>query len=188
MVYNGIIKGKFVNLRSITLEDAEFSYNIRSDERFRDTVGQPAPSLEAQKDFIEWQMKEPDDYYFVVLNKKGERIGLYGVYNFHDGMAEVGREVNMGSSVEALEVSLLVNEFCIKELGITRLCSVIYANNPKHISDAIKRGGIRLGTENRGGHEAVYFEHDILHDNATMLKIRKMIDKLYESQNKREQI
>ena len=57
MVYNGIIKGKFVDLRSITLEDAEFSYNIRSDERFRDTVGQPAPSLEAQKDFIEWQMK-----------------------------------------------------------------------------------------------------------------------------------
>ena len=89
MVYNEIIKGKFVDLRSITLDDAEFSYNIRADERFRDTVGQLAPSLEAQRAFIDWQMKEPDDYYFVVLNKKGERIGLYGVYNFHDGMAEV---------------------------------------------------------------------------------------------------
>lgn len=182
MVYDKVIVGKFVDLRSITLDDAEFSYNIRADERFRDTVGQLAPSLEAQKEFIEWQMKEPDDYYFVVLNKKGERIGLYGVYNFHDGMAEVGREVNMGGSVEALEVGLLVNDFCINVLGITRLCCVIYANNPKHISDAIKRGGVCLGKEIRGGHEAVYFEHDILHDNATMKKIRRMIDSLYKKQ------
>ena len=69
MVYPEVIHGMFVDLRSITLDDAEFSYNIRADKRNRDTVGQLAPSLEAQKDFIRWQMQEPNDYYFVVINK-----------------------------------------------------------------------------------------------------------------------
>ena len=47
MVYPEVIHGMFVDLRSITLDDAEFSYNIRADKRNRDTVGQLASSLEA---------------------------------------------------------------------------------------------------------------------------------------------
>lgn len=184
MVYDGIIKGKFVDLRSITLEDAQFSYDIRADERFRDTVGQLAPSVEAQRAYIEMQMAKPDDYYFVVLNKKGERIGLYGIYDLHDGMAEVGREVNIGEPMETLEVSLLINDFCVNVLGITKTCSVIYSNNTKHISDELKRGGKHLRTERRGEHEALYFEHDLLNENATVKKIRGMIDRLYEMQQR----
>ena len=112
MVYPEVIHGMFVDLRSITLDDAEFSYNIRADKRNRDTVGQLAASLEAQKDFIRWQMQEPNDYYFVVLNKKGERIGLIGAYDMHDGMAEVGREVNVGEPTETMEVGILIRSFC----------------------------------------------------------------------------
>ena len=81
MVYDKVIVGKFVDLRSITPEDAEFSYNIRADKRNKDTVGQLAESVDAQRRYIENQMQKPDDYYFVVLNKKGERIGLIGVYD-----------------------------------------------------------------------------------------------------------
>ena len=33
MVYDKIIVGKFVDLRSITPDDAEFSYNIRADKK-----------------------------------------------------------------------------------------------------------------------------------------------------------
>ena len=80
MVYPEVIHGMFVDLRSITLDDAEFSYNIRADKKNRDTVGQLAPSLEAQKDFIRWQMQEPNDYYFVVLNKKFTGYKFFPLY------------------------------------------------------------------------------------------------------------
>ena len=78
MIYDTVIRGKFVDLKSITLEDedVEFSYQIRKEEKNSKTVGQLASCLEEQRNFIKWQIKEPGDYYFVVWNKKGERIGL----------------------------------------------------------------------------------------------------------------
>ena len=178
MVYPEVIHGMFVDLRSITLDDAEFSYNIRADKRNRDTVGQLAPSLEAQKDFIRWQMQEPNDYYFVVLNKKGERIGLYGVYDIHDGMAEVGREVNIGEPTEIMEVGLLVRDFCKNVLHLKNTCFVIYANNLKHISDSVKTGADFKGRIQRSGREALYFEQNLYNEPAGVKKLKILLQKL----------
>ena len=180
MVYPEVIHGMFVDLRSITLDDAEFSYNIRADKRNRDTVGQLAPSLEAQKDFIRWQMQEPNDYYFVVLNKKGERIGLIGVYDMHDGMIELGREVNIGEPMETMEVGLLMGDFCRNILHISKICFVIYANNPKHISDSIKKGACFKKKVLRGSHDAYYFEQDLSLQNEISQKIKKLLTKMYQ--------
>ncbi len=184
MVYPEVIHGMFVDLRSITLDDAEFSYNIRADKRNRDTVGQLAPSLEAQKDFIRWQMQEPNDYYFVVLNKKGERIGLFGVYDIHDSIAETGREVNIGEPMESMETVILVQRFCRDILGLNKVYGVIYANNKKHISDAIKSGGQNQHLVQRSGHDAYYFEYDLLQENPAMRKIKKLLEKVYLSRKR----
>lgn len=179
MVYPEVIHGMFVDLRSITLDDAEFSYNIRADKRNRDTVGQLAPSLDAQKDFIRWQMQEPNDYYFVVLNKKGERIGLYGVYDIHDGMAEVGREVNVGEPTERMEVGLLVADFCEKVLNLKKICYVIYANNIGNLNNAKKRGGKFIKMVERGGHDAMYFEQCLGIGNPGAKKVRFTLERLF---------
>ena len=180
MVYPEVIHGMFVDLRSITLDDAEFSYNIRADMRNRDTVGQLASSLEAQKDFIRWQMQEPNDYYFVVLNKKGERIGLIGAYDLHDDMIEVGREVNIGEPTEIMEVDFLIRKFCKEILNIHKTCCVVYANNPKQIKNVLRRGAIEKSKVNRSGHEAIYFEQNIDVSNATLNRISEMLKKLHK--------
>ena len=179
MVYPEVIHGMFVDLRSITLDDAEFSYNIRADKRNRDTVGQLAPSLDAQKDFIRWQMQEPNDYYFVVLNKKGERIGLYGVYDIHDGMAEVGREVNVGEPTEIMEVGFLVADFCREVLKLKRTCFVIYENNIHRISEVRKTASFIKGVK-RGEHTALYFECNLEEENPTREKAKFLLKRLYK--------
>lgn len=181
MVYPEIIHGMFVDLRSITLDDAEFSYNIRADKRNRDTVGQLAPSLEAQKEYIRWQMQEPNDYYFVVLNKRGERVGLIGAYDMHEDIIEVGREVNNGEPMESMEAEVLIRRFCHEILGLDKICGVIYANNKKHISDAVKIGGQNQRLVKRGEQDALYFEYDLLHENSMMRKIKKLLEKVYLS-------
>lgn len=178
MVYDSIIKGKFVTLRSINPDDAEFSYNIRADKKNRDTVGQLASSIEAQRDYIINQMKKPGDYYFVVLNNNNERIGLIGVYDIHGEMGEIGREVNVGEPMETLEASLLINDFCRNVLKLKKLCYVIYSNNKKNISNVKKRGGNFIGYVERSGVKALYYEDELSNTIESENKIRKMLERL----------
>lgn len=184
MVYPEVIHGMFVDLRSITLDDAEFSYNIRADKRNRETVGQLAPSLEAQKDFIRKQMQEPNDYYFVVLNKKGERIGLIGAYDLQGDAIEVGREVNVGEPTESMEAELLINDFCKNVLKLKRTYGVVYSNNKRHLNEIRKRAQC-INTIQRSGHEAICFEYDLYAENKIDIKTRQMLKQLYEKQQNR---
>lgn len=158
MVYDKEIKGNFVSLRSITLEDAEFSYAIRSQPKNRDTVGQLAPSLEAQKEFIKWQMRQPGDYYFVVLNNQGERVGLIGLYDIQDGVAEIGREVNNGTPEESMETVLLAHRFAIEIVGLKKCTYVIYTHNRRQIALQRQLGRTPVEIVTRDGVECAYFE------------------------------
>lgn len=180
MVYPEVIHGMFVDLRSITLDDAEFSYNIRADKRNRDTVGQLAPSLEAQKDFIRWQMQQPNDYYFVVLNKKGERIGLVGIYDIHGDIGEYGREVNVGEPAEVMDVGIVLADFCVKYLHLKKISYVIYENNIRNIANAKKRGGTFKKIVERGGKKTLYFEHSLEEESPGAEKVRLLLNRLFK--------
>lgn len=180
MVYPEVIHGMFVDLRSISLDDAEFSYNIRADKQNRDTVGQLAPSLDAQKDFIRWQMQEPNDYYFVVLNKKGERIGLVGIYDIRGDIGEFGREVNIGEPAEIMEVGIVLATFCINVLHLKKISYVIYANNVTHLSTIKKRGGNYKKIVERNGIKAFYFEQSLETETIGAKKVRLTLERLYK--------
>lgn len=182
MVYDKVIRGEFVDLKSITLDDAdvEFSYRIRKEEKNRKTVGQLAASLEEQRKFIEWQIKEPGDYYFVVCDKKGERIGLLGVYDIHDGTAEKGRLVNNGSPVEAMEADMLLDEFCRTILHLKKITYVIYLSNKKHINNHKKRGVEMKKIVMRNGVECAYYERDM--DGKDFEKTRQLLSRIRREQ------
>lgn len=184
MVYPELISGRFIDLRSISVDDAEFSYNIRADKRNRDTVGVLAENIDAQRKFIEWQRSQPNDYYFVVLNKSGERIGLVGIYDIQGTIGEYGREVNVGEPAEVMEVGQLMGKFCIEKLGLEKLSFVIYANNTHHLNETKKRCGEPLKKVVRSGHDAFYFELSLKIETEMERKIRLMLDKIYRMQNK----
>jgi hypothetical protein len=176
MIYDGVLKGRFVELKSITLDDTQFSYDIRSDVRNRNTVGVVAKSVEEQRKFIEWQIKEPDDYYFVVYNRKGEKIGLLGIYDIQGDTAEMGREVNIGSCVEVIESEILVEDFAMDVLGLKTLHSVIYANNVKHLNNQKHNGQTPVRKEMRSGVECYYFVTELSKDSPKRRKLSKVGD------------
>lgn len=185
MVYDKDIKGHFVTLRSITLEDAEFSYAIRSQPGNRDTVGQLAASLAKQREFIKWQMNEPDDYYFVVLNNMGERIGLIGLYNIHDGVGEVGREVNNGTPEECIEAELLNCKFAFETVGLKKYICVIYIHNRKHIAQQVQFGIKSSGVVTRNGIQCAYFEYSASDERVIkgLKKTEKLLNSIVEMRN-----
>ena len=123
-------------------------------------------------------MQEPNDYYFVVLNKKGERIGLYGVYDIRGDIAEVGREVNIGEPTERMEVGLLVADFCRDVLKLRRTCFVVYENNVHHISD-VKKTATFIKMIKRGNSNALYFENNLNMECETDIRVRKMLKQLF---------
>lgn len=176
MVYEGVLKGRFVELKSITLDDVRFSFDIRSAPENRDTVGVVAKNIEDQQRFIEWQMKEPGDYYFVVYNKKGEKIGLIGIYDINGDSAEIGREVSYGNCVEVIESEILVEDFAMDVLGLKTLHSVIYSNNKKHLNNQKHVGAKPIKKVIRSGVESYYFETVLSKNTATRIKLAKIGD------------
>lgn len=176
MVYEGVIKGRFVELKSITLDDVQFSFDIRSAPENRETVGVVAKSVEDQRKYIEWQMKEPDDYYFVVYNRNGEKIGLIGLYDIQGDTAEMGREVCRGNCVEVIESEILVEDFAMDVLGLKRTYSVIYANNTKHLNNQKHNGQTPVRKEMRSGVECYYYETELSKDSPKRRKLAKVGD------------
>lgn len=183
MIYEKVISGKFVDLKSITLddEDVEFSYQIRREEKNRETVGQPASCLSEQRKFIEWQINQPDDYYFVVWNKKGERVGLIGVYDIHDGVGEVGREVSDGTPMEAMEAKVLLEDFYKEVLNLKKVTAVIYMSNERQLSNQKKLGFTMKKKVNRNGVDCAYFETDV--EGKQIQKIRYLLEKIRGGEN-----
>jgi len=178
MVYDRIIEGKFVKLRSITPEDAEFSYHLRKDPRFVEIMGQPAKTVEDQKNFIERQMKQPGDYYFVVLNKKDERIGLIGIYNINNGIGEAGREINIGLPNEVIEAQILLIDFCINILHLKTRVAVVYKTNKKRLN-LLKHFNIFPKREiERNGVASYEFEDSFESLQEGQQKARQLLDEI----------
>lgn len=182
MVYENEIKGKFVTLRSITLDDVQFSYNLRRDPRFVNIMGQPAATIEDQKKFIEWQMNQQGDYYFVVLNNGGEKIGLIGVYNIHDGIGEIGREINTGAPYESMEAEILLNDFSMNVLNLKIKTYVIYENNSKQFALQHKLGFEPVRKVIRSGIPSYEYEMTFEEGNKHFEKARKLIEQLSKGQ------
>lgn len=180
MVYERILEGKFVKLRSITLDDAEFSYNLRRDPRFVEIMGQPAATLEEQKNFIVWQRKQPGDYYFVVLNNANEKIGLTGVYSIEGDHGEVGREINIGAPYETMEAKIILNDFCREILNLKILTAVVYKKNSKNLNLLSHLGSVPVKEVKRSGISSFEYQWTTEEGSKSLEKARKLIDRLYD--------
>ena len=123
------------------------------------------------------QMSQPDDYYFVVCNKKDERIGLIGVYDIHGDIGEIGREVSYGNAAETMETQVLLEDFYRDVLGLKKICYVIYLDNKKQISIQEKLHRKPVKITKRSGVDCAYYELEVGNNSK---RVRKMLELLAE--------
>ena len=128
MITNDII-GKYVDLRSATVEDAEFALNIRHTPKAMKFMPSLNITVEQQKSWIEKQRITEGDYFFIVFNKNNERIGVISVYDIHDNQGEIGRWVMQGGAFESIESKLLITQFSFNVLKLKKLVEYIYPDN-----------------------------------------------------------
>ena len=176
MIYEKKLVGKFVTLRSITPEDAEFSYNIRRDPRFVEVTGQPAYTIDAQLSYIIEQRKRKGDYYFVTIdNLTKNKIGLIGVYDIIGNSAETGREICIGDAFCAMEARCLLQDFIRDVLQLEKLRFVVYKKNERVVNLCNNLGFIVKEETIRSGMPCFYYEITVEENEKALEKSRKLI-------------
>lgn len=132
MVFDGELVGKYVTLRSATIEDAEFALSLRQDEEITKFIPYLDITLEQQINWIKKQREKDGDYFFVVWNRKNERVGTNSVYDIKDGKGETGRlAMKDCSALESLENQFLLSLFAFEVLGMEENHSYTYADNQR---------------------------------------------------------
>lgn len=130
MVYEKIIEGKYVNLRSVNIEDAEFTLSLRQDPELTKYLPKLDISLEQQETWIKKQRLKPGDYFFLIQDKQGNNIGVIGVYDVNNKQCETGRiAVRNGNAFQSLEAQLLTFDFAFDTLGLSVTVNYVYADN-----------------------------------------------------------
>lgn len=153
MYFDGIIEGKYVDLKSVTIEDAEFTRNIRRDPEFSSFFPKLDNTLEQQKEWIKKQQKKKGDYFFVVWDKKGNRIGTIALYDVSITAGETGRLAIKGNALQSIEAQLLIFNLAFNQLHLNEVIGYIFADNERAIRFN-KQFGANIGEPqiNENGH------------------------------------
>lgn len=130
MIYEGVLEGRFVNLRSVREDDAEFILNIRNNPEISKYLPPLNVTVEQQRAWITKQRADEDSYYFIIEDRMSKSsIGTIGVYNIDGNHSESGRFCSIGNSIQNSEAALLNGEFVFDYLKLDYLDVWVYKGN-----------------------------------------------------------
>lgn len=121
--------GKTVTLRCAETQDAQFIIDLRNDSELSKYLPKLEVTIDEQKRWIERQRALEGDYYFVIWNNDGERIGTLSIYDIDNDHGENGRMANIGSAIEILEAEYLVHMFTFDVLNLQYFTSEVAIDN-----------------------------------------------------------
>lgn len=133
MTYDGKIIGRYVELRSVTEEDAEFTLSLRQDPMFAKFLPHINIKIEEQRAWIYKQRKMKGDYFFLACNKDESRLGTVSVYNIEGDRSESGRLALRGDALQNTEATLLLFKFSFEILKLNEITGFVYADNKRAI-------------------------------------------------------
>ncbi len=126
------IEGYAYRLRPVTLRDAKFIVDLRTDDLLGKFLNPTSGKISDQEEYISKYFDRPGDYYFIV-----ERLGvdapegLVAVYDIDEKhrIAEWGRWIIKRGSMAAVESTLLIYRIAFEILGLdTVYCRTVIAN------------------------------------------------------------
>lgn len=157
------IEGRYINLLPATVEDAVFTRNIRMDSRFSKYFPKMENTVEDQINWIKKQREKTGDYFFVVWDKKGNRIGTIGLYDYDGETCEAGRLAIDGNAFQSIEAQILSFEYAFNILCVKRTISYIFEDNERALRFSKSFGGT--------------FEKDYVHSNPSRRMLKKTTTK-----------
>ena len=116
------LKGKFINLREVTEDDAAFILNLRCDEKKSRYLNKTDNDLQKQIDYLKKYLTKENEWYFIVENKEHEPIGTVRIYDVKGKQYTGGSwlMIKEASPSEVLESNLLVRNYALNILGFEK--------------------------------------------------------------------
>lgn len=135
MIYDGEIRGRYVKLRSIQPEDAEYSMRIRQDAEKNKFLHQVSTDVDHQRAWIEAQQKREGDYFFIVSTLDGKKnLGTVGVYDIQGQEGHLGRLLMFGNPFQTFEACILAMQFAYYTLGLEAMHGDVHVDNTASLS------------------------------------------------------
>lgn len=143
MVFEELIKGKYIQLRAATLNDAEFILSLRLDPSLNKYLHATDSSVESQKKWMMEQKTKEGDYYFVIESKEGAPLGVVGVYDIVDKTFNWGRWIVKKDApmYTGIESTILIYYFAFYILNLDTALSDVRVDNKNVIKFHVSYGG-----------------------------------------------
>ena len=124
------VVGPSFSLRPVSLSDAIFIHELRSNEYLNRFINHGATTVEEQETWITEYYKRENDYYFVITdNMDKSNHGLISAYGCTKNTSEWGRWVIKQGSLSALESAWLIYRFCFEVLKLSSVyCRTLKKN------------------------------------------------------------
>ena len=142
-----IIKGNFVYLKSLSIKDSYFIYNLRKKKKISKYLHSPPNSVYDQIKWIKDNIKKKDTLDFVIIcKKKNKKIGTIGFDKIKKTKAEWGRWICQGTTIQNIEAIIILLTFGFEQLRFKEIYSLTNINNRKvvnfHKNTTAKYNGI----------------------------------------------
>lgn len=113
------IKGLFVEIREVEIEDASFTLDLRTDPQLSKFIFKTENNLTKQEKWIEKQKILKNDYYFIISDhQEKNKIGTISIYDIENNHGEIGRWLSRGNSIQNIDSIILAYDFAFQELNL----------------------------------------------------------------------
>ena len=128
-----VLQGKYVNLREVTLDDAAFILQLRTDAKKSRFLHKTDNDLQKQIDYLKRYFTLEDEWYFIIENKQHEPLGTIRIYDVKFPCFTGGSWLMKEGSTpqEVFEGDLLLKRYAFEVLGFTRSVFDVRKENKK---------------------------------------------------------
>ena len=141
------LQGKYVNLREVTVDDAEFILSLRYDPKKSRYINPTEYNIPKQQEYIRNYLKKDDEWYFIFENKEHKPIGterIYGVKGnqFTSGSWLMVDDAELG---EVIEGGFHVLNYAFNVLGFEKDYFDVRKANKKVVRAHLNSGAKIVG-------------------------------------------
>ena len=128
-----LLQGKYVNLREVELNDAEFILSLRCDEQKSKFLHKTENNLLKQIEYLKKYKTLDNEWYFIIENKQDKPIGTYRIYDLKENSFCIGSwlMINGAKIEEVIEGDYLAKNYGFAALGFSKIHFDVRKDNIK---------------------------------------------------------
>lgn len=141
------VQGKYVCIRDVELDDAEFILSLRCDKTKAKYLHKTEYNILKQQEYIKNYQTKKDEWYFIIERRNSQKIGTCRIYDLKKDSFCIGSwlMINGCSPLEVMEGEYLSKMFAFNKTGFTKFHFDVRKENKKVIHYHKMMGAKQVG-------------------------------------------